>query len=159
MCAGAWASPLPRLLPLLSRSAVPISGPMLGRSALYAPGGAPLVQLGRDEERMALAHLPLLQPPGTAEAARGSSRAVASEVAAAVGAAAAASAAAGAATPYAHYFGGFVVEPVSWHMCLGFPLMEALGSLSYHAWRAPLRRRVAAAIARDGAWQGPVPPL
>lgn len=35
--------------------------------------------------------------------------------------------------------------------------MESLGWLSYHFWKAPLRQRVAKAIAAEGVWLGPVP--
>lgn len=195
--AGPWASPLPQLLPLLPPDPVPLSGPMLGCSAIYAPGGTALAEAaGPGEEGLLLAHLPLLQQPrpaalgttdtaalaaGTAAlpagrevAAGGSGAALVSreldgselrgseigggaELARVMGAAAAASAAAGPQVPYAYYPGGYVIEPPGWQMRWGFPLMESLGSFSYHCWRAAQRARVARAIAAQGSWQGPMP--
>ncbi|KAI7840510.1 hypothetical protein COHA_005809 [Chlorella ohadii] len=165
---GPWSSALPRLLPLLPRDPAPISGPMLGCSAAYAPGGATLAQLAREQEGVLLVQLPLLHPAAAgaahsaaevaAEAAQVAQQ-TAAQLAPVVGAAAAQSAAAGPGTRYASYPGAYVVEPVSWHVRLGFPLMETLGSLSYHFWSGRQRQQVARAIAASGAWQGPVPPL
>lgn len=167
--AGPWSSALPRLLPLLPRDAAPICGPMLGCSAAYAAGGTTLAQLARDQEGMLLVQLPFLQPQtasaagsadkAAAAAAAESAQQTATQLEGTVGAAAAASAAAGPATRYAHFAGGYVVEPVSWHVRLGFPLMETLGSLSYHFWSGRRRQQVARAIAAGGTWQGAVPPL
>lgn len=182
---GPWSSALPRLLPLLPRDPAPITGPMLGCSAVYAAGGVLVAQLARQQEGMLLVQLPLLEPTTAAEgavagvievapaaaghaagaAARAASAAatsaqqVTAQLARIVGAAAAESAAAGPSTPYARYAGGYVVEPVSWHVQLGFTLMETLGSFSYHCWSARQRRQVAQAIAANGTWQGPVPPI
>ena len=158
--AGPWQSPLPRLLPFLARDPTPISGPMLGCSAIYSPGGEPLAQLGSGEEGLLLAHLPLgLQRPRPAPPSSGVSTAVDPRLASLVGEAAARSAAGGTAIPYAAHSGGYCVGPVSWHVRYGFWLVESLGAFSYHVWQAPQRRRVAQAIAAAGAWQGPVPPL
>jgi len=207
--AGPWASPLPRLLPFLPADRTPMSGPMLGCSAIYAPGGATLARAAAKEEGLVLAHLPLLPqqpqrqrqheeqhrqqqrvsqqqggsprveqpqheeelstapapppPPPASPAppapAAGGDRLSGTPLAAVLGAAAAASADAGPGVPYARYSGGFVAEPVSWHMRYGFPLMEALGSLSYHCWRAGLRASVARSVTADGVWRGPLPQL
>ena len=94
-----------------------------------------------------------------ASAAATSAQQVTAQLARIVGAAAAETAAAGPSTPYARYAGGYVVEPVSWHVRLGFTLMETLGSFSYHCWSARQRRLGAQAMAANGTWQGPVPPL
>lgn len=115
--AGAWSAALPRLLPCLRADAVPLSGPMLGCSAIYAPGGAPLVRLDREEEGMALVQLPLLQGArSVAAAAPRGGQLMGTNLAGVLGAAAVASADAGPAAPYAAYSGGYVVEPVSWEV-------------------------------------------
>ncbi|KAL4445826.1 hypothetical protein ABPG77_009025 [Micractinium sp. CCAP 211/92] len=157
---GSWTAALPRLLPFLRADPVPLSGPMLGCSAIYAPGGSPLARLSREQEGMALVQLPLLQSAGASGAAApGSIRLVGTPLASVLGAAAAASADAGPAAPYAAYPGGYIAEPVSWEVKFGFRLMEALGALSYTVWQRRLRRNVAQLIAANGAWQGPLPPL
>ena len=133
---------------------------MLGCTRIYAPEGVPLAQLPQQEEGLALVQLALLQPAAAAQGcAKAGATLAGSELAAVLGAAAVASADAGPDQPYARYCGGYVVEPVSWHMCLGFPLMESLGSLAYHCWSGRQRRRIAQAIAAQGTWQGRVPPL
>lgn len=115
--AGSWTAALPRLLPFLRADMVPLSGPMLGCSAIYASGGAPLAKLDREQEAMALVQLPLLESAGVSGAAApGSVRLAHTPLASVLGAAAAASADAGPAAPYAAYPGGYVVEPVSWEV-------------------------------------------
>ncbi|KAL4425775.1 hypothetical protein ABPG75_009791 [Micractinium tetrahymenae] len=157
---GQWAAPLPRLLPFLPTDAVPLSGPMLGCSAIYAPGGSPLARLDREQEGMALVQLPLLQCPRAPAAAQARTGQLAGTLLAGVlGVAAVASADAGPAAPYASYAGGYIVEPASWEVKYGFRLMEALGALSYNLWQGRLRRRVAQRIAAGGVWRGPMPPL
>lgn len=171
--AGPWKTWLPRLLPLLPADPVPLDGPMLGASGIYAPGGTPLAQADPASEGLLLAQLPLLQHPpagAVAPAAEAPAPAAAagggvastsplagSALAAAAGAEAMAALAAGPAAPYARYPGGYCMQPAGWQVRWGFPLMEALGSFSYHVWRAPLRRRVARDIAAHGVWAGPPP--
>ena len=107
-----------------------------------------------------MAQLPLLQRPRSAAATPAASVSMAgSALAAVVGEVAAAAADAGPGAPFAHYRGGYIVEPAAWQVWAGFPLMEALGSLAYHAWQAPLRRHIARAVYANGTWRGPVPPL
>jgi hypothetical protein len=158
---GPWASPLPRLLPLLPRDPVPLSGPMLGCSAVYSPTGEALAEMQPGREGLALANLPLLRQPHVVQrgAAGGAAELVDGELVAAAGAAAAAAAACGPAAPYARFPGGYVIEPAGWQVRWGFPLMEMLGSFYYHCWLGPLRRQVARTIVAEGVWLGPVPAL
>lgn len=130
---------------------------MLGATAVYAPDGSALAQLGIAQEGLALVQLPLLQRP-RGEPMPPPPPLAGSALAAVAGAGAAASADAGPDAPFAWYAGGYVVEPSCWQVAVGFSLMEALGWLHYHIWSARLRRSMAAAIAAEGTWQGAVPP-
>lgn len=115
--AGSWSAPLPRLLPFLHADTVPLSGPMLGCSAIYAPGGSLLARLACEQEGIVLVRLPLLQRSGTdASTAATDSQLDVPSLAGVLGAAAAASVDAGPAAPYATFFGGYVVEPASWQI-------------------------------------------
>ncbi|PSC75297.1 UPF0187, chloroplastic [Micractinium conductrix] len=102
---GPWSSPLPRLLPFLPHERVPLSGPMLGATAVYAPDGSALAQLGIAQEGLALVQLPLLQRP-RGEPMPPPPPLAGSALAAVAGAGAAASADAGPDAPFAWYAGG-----------------------------------------------------
>lgn len=117
----------------------------IGRSGIFAPGGATLAQAGKAEEVLLLAELRLRPCSSTSDGNHSHCQTSCKH-------GIHSSSSSSIKLPYRRQFGDQVAEDAPWEMRYGFPFVEALGKLSY--WLDERRAVMARAIAAEGVWRG-----